>query len=300
MMLYLPIAELSVHWPVIVLLGAIAGVLAGLFGIGGGFLLTPMLIFYGVPAPVAVATSANQIIASSFSGFLSHRRNQHVDIRMGNYLVLGGIIGAVIGVAFFWTLKKLGQADVMITLLYVSFLVLVGWLMLREGWHSKYNPNKAAEHLVLEWAERLPLRRHFAKSDVTHSLLVPVFIGAITGLLVALMGIGGGFILIPALSYMLHMPRHLTVGTTLYHMMATTIIVTLLHAVTTHTVDIMLATLLVVGSVIGSQFGVRLSHYLPHHVLRFMLGGLLLLLALRLAYGLFITPLDIFTLEIVR
>lgn len=299
-MLYLPIAELSIHWPVIVLLGGIAGVLAGLFGIGGGFLLTPMLIFYGVPAPVAVATSANQIIASSFSGFISHRRNQHVDIRMGNFLVLGGLLGALIGVAFFWTLKRLGQADVMITLLYVFFLLLVAWLMIREGWRSKFHPHGAVEHLVFEWAEKLPCKRHFPKSGVTHSLFIPVIIGTLTGLLVALMGIGGGFILIPALSYILHMPRHLTVGTTLYHMMATTVIVTMLHAVTTHTVDIILAALLVTGSVIGSQIGVRLSSYLPHHALRFLLGGLLLLLALRLAYGLFITPLDIFTLELLR
>ncbi len=299
-MLYLPIAELSVHWPIIVLLGGLTGILAGLFGIGGGFLLTPMLIFYGVPAPVAVATSANQIIASSFSGFLSHRKNQHVDMRMGNVLVFGGLIGALAGIAFFWTLKRIGQADVMITLLYVSFLLLVAWLMIREGWRSKYHPHSATEHVVIQWAERLPLKRHFPKSDVTHSVLLPILIGALTGFLVALMGIGGGFILIPALSYLLHMPRHLTVGTTLYHMMGTTIIVTLLHAVTTHTVDMMLAALLVIGSVIGSQLGVRLSSQLPHHVLRFILGGLLMIIALRLAYGLFVTPLDIFMLEILR
>lgn len=300
MILYLPIAEISVYWPTIVMLGGIAGVLAGLFGIGGGFLLTPMLIFYGVPAPVAVATAANQIIASSFSGFLSHRRNQHVDITMGNYLVAGGFVGAVIGVAFFWSLKRIGQADLMITLLYVFFLLLVAFLMIREGWRTKFHQNSAPEHIVFAWVERLPFKRHFVKSGVTHSALLPVLIGAVTGLLVALMGVGGGFILLPALAYMLHMPRHLTVGTTLYHMMATTIVVTMLHAVTTHTVDVVLAALLVIGSVIGSQFGVRLSKKLPHHVLRFILGGLLLVLAMRLAYGLFVTPLDIFTLEVIR
>lgn len=300
MMLYLPIAELSVYWPMIVMLGGIAGVLAGLFGIGGGFLLTPMLIFYGVPAPVAVATAANQIIASSFSGFLSHRRNQHVDIVMGNYLVAGGLIGAVVGVAFFWSLKRIGQADLMITLLYVSFLLLVAFLMLREGWRAWKHPNSAPEHIHSEWFQRLPCKRHFAKSGVTHSMFLPIIIGSVTGLLVALMGVGGGFILLPALVYMLHMPRHLTVGTTLYHMMVTTIVVTMLHAVTTHTVDVVLAGLLVIGSVIGSQFGVRLSKQLPHHLLRFILGALLLLLAMRLAYGLFITPLDIFTFEVIR
>lgn len=300
MSLYLPIAELSVHWPTIVLLGSLAGVLAGLFGIGGGFLLTPMLIFYGIPAPVAVATAANQIIASSFSGFLSHRRNQHVDIALGNFLVIGGVIGAILGVILFWSLKSIGQADLLITVLYVFFLILIAILMLKEGFSHWKNTEHTPKYLELAWAKKLPMRRYFADSGVTHSIFLPIIIGTVTGVLVALMGVGGGFLLLPALSYMLHMPRQLTIGTTLYHMMATTIVVTMLHAVTTHTVDIVLAALLVVGSSIGSQYGVKMSKKLPYHALRLALGGILLMLAVRLGYGLFITPNEIFTLEVIR
>jgi uncharacterized membrane protein YfcA len=284
----------------IVMLGALAGVLAGLFGIGGGFLLTPMLIFYGIPAPIAVATAANQIIASSFSGFLSHRRNQHVDIALGNFLVIGGFIGAVLGIWLFWTLKQIGQADLLIKILYVFFLLLIAILMLREGFQYRKQRDYVPKMIHLRWLERLPMKRYFEASGVTHSIFAPIIIGAITGLLVALMGVGGGFLLLPALGYLLHIPRQLTVGTTLYHMMATTIVVTMLHAVTTQTVDIMLAALLVVGSSIGSQYGVRLSKKLPHHALRLALGALLLILAIKLGYSLFITPQEIFTLEISR
>jgi len=295
--LYLPIAELSVNLFSMISLGGIAGVLAGLFGIGGGFLLTPMLIFMGVPPQVSVATSANQIIASSFSGFLSHRRNQRVDLSLGNFLVFGGLIGAILGVTAFRALQKSGQVDLVITILYVLFLLGISALMLRDyfHYHRRAHRNKTREaSLSHNW----PLQVFFSKSEVEHSVLLPIMIGVFTGLLVAIMGIGGGFIMIPAMIYLLRIPNELTVGTSLYHTMFTTMFVTLLHSVTTHTVDIMLAALLVIGSSIGTQLGVRISKKIHTRYLRLALACMLLGLALRLAYSLFITPNDIYTLDI--
>ncbi len=297
MQLYLPIAEISVNLFSMIALGGVAGVLAGLFGIGGGFLLTPMLIFMGVPPQVAVATSANQIIASSFSGFLSHRRNQRVDLSLGNFLVFGGLIGAILGVTVFRALQKSGQVDLVITILYVLFLLSVSSLMLREYlYHSK---RMDARHPVLfPSLDRWPLQVFFSKSEIQHSVLLPIAIGIFTGLLVAIMGIGGGFIMIPAMLYLLRMPQQLTVGTSLYHILFTTIFTTMLHATNTHTVDIMLAALLVIGSAIGTQWGVKISQKIHTRHLRVILALMLLGLAIRLAYGLFITPTSIYTLEV--
>lgn len=298
MYIYLPIAELSLNLYALIGLGGLAGLLAGMFGIGGGFLLTPILMFMGVPAPVAVATSANQIIASSLSGFLSHRRHQRVDFTMGNVLVSGGFIGAILGITLFRKMQKLGQADLMVNLLYICFLSIVGALMLRDAWRTHRQGNEPVTQLHLEWAKRLPLQLHFKRSDVTHSLFLPMAIGVLTGLLVAVIGIGGGFIMLPAMIYLLHMPNNLTVGTSLYHIMLTTIFATLLHATTTHTVDVVLASLLVIGSVVGAHYGARISQKLPTYKLRALLALMLVFLALRLAYGLFITPNDLLTLDI--
>ncbi len=302
MHLYLPIAELSANALHLILLGGIAGLLSGLFGIGGGFILTPMLIFIGIPPAVSVATSTNMIVASSFSGFLSHFKHKRVDIPMGIYLIAGGLLGVSLGVWSFARLQKIGQVDLMITLLYISLLSTISVLMLREA-RQMLRARAVGNHhhhiTALDlpaWVIRLPWQVEFKRSQVTHSVFVPVFIGFFSGILVGLLGIGGGFIMIPMMLYILRMPTSVTVGTSLFQIIFITAVATLLHAISTHTVDVVLAVLLLIGSVVGAQYGARLSHHIPNHILRFMMAVLLLVVAGRLAYGLFITPNEIFTL----
>jgi hypothetical protein len=304
MHIYLPIAELSVNAPWLVLLGAITGVFAGMFGIGGGFILTPMLIFMGIPPAVAVATSTNMIVASSFSGFLSHHKRKKVDTQMGAFLVGGGLIGVGLGIWWFAQLKRIGQIDLIISLLYITLLLIVAAITARECRHL-LNSHKKGESLTTmrplklpKWVKDLPWQKEFTNSKVTHSLLLPVTIGIASGILVALLGIGGGFIMIPAMVYLLRMPIGLTTGTSLFQIIFITAVSTLLHATTTHSVDIVLAALLLLGSVIGTQWGVRLAQRIPTYILRGMMAFLLAAVALRLAYGLFITPQDIFTLTV--
>jgi len=304
MHIYLPIAELSANAFGLLLLGGVAGVLSGLFGIGGGFILTPMLIFMDVPPAVAVATSANMIIASSFSGFLSHMKHKRVDTQIGNFLVAGGMIGVLMGVWFFAQMKRAGQLDLTISLLYVFLLGSIGFLTAREAWHL-YLARQRGEvqhnhgHLQLPaWVDRLPWQRDFSRSQVHYSALIPIALGVLSGVLVSLLGVGGGFIMIPAMYYILRMPSTVTVGTSLYQIIFITAAATLLHAVTTHSVDIVLAALLLIGSAIGAQWGVRWSHRIPTHILRASMAALLILMVLRLAYGLFITPEELFTFTI--
>jgi uncharacterized protein len=302
MHLYLPIAELSANALHLVLLGGVAGLLSGMFGIGGGFILTPMLIFIGIPPAVSVATATNMIVASSFSGFLSHLKHKRVDITMGNCLIAGGLLGASLGVWLFSRLQKVGQIDLMITLLYISLLVTISVVMLREARQILAAKKAGHEHHVVTalalpaWVKALPWQMEFKRSDVRHSALLPIAIGLLSGLLVGLLGIGGGFIMLPLMLYVLRMPISVTVGTSLFQIIFITTAATLLHALTTHAVDIVLAGLLLMGSVVGAQFGARLSHKIPSYVLRFMMAALLIIVAGRLAYGLFITPADIFTL----
>jgi uncharacterized membrane protein YfcA len=301
MQMYLPIAELSVNLYGMIALGGVAGILAGLFGIGGGFLLTPMLIFMGIPPQVAVATSANQIIASSFSGFLSHRRNQRVDLSLGNFLVFGGFVGSILGILLFRALQNLGQVDLVITILYIFFLLLISYVMFREYLQHRGSdspPERAPERFTS--LRKLPMQIFFSRSEVQHSILLPIGLGFGTGLLVTLMGIGGGFIMLPAMIYLLRMPQRLTVGTSLYHVMFTTMFATVLHAVSTQTVDVVLAALLVIGSAVGTQWGVKISQKLRTHHLRVILSLMLLAIALKLSYGLFIEPDDMFVLEVVQ
>jgi uncharacterized membrane protein YfcA len=302
MHLYLPIAELSANGLHLIALGGVAGLLSGLFGIGGGFILTPMLMFIGIPPAVAVATSTNMIVASSFSGFLSHLKHKRVDLQMGSYLIAGGLIGALIGVWVFARLQRVGQIDLMITLLYISLLVTISALMLREA-RMHFRARAAGhDHAILNavtlprWVEHLPLRMLFTRSNVSHSVLLPMSIGLLSGVLVGLLGIGGGFIMIPLMLYVLRMPVNVTIGTSLFQIIFITGIATVLHALSTHAVDIVLAMLLLMGSVIGAQYGARLSHRIPHHWLKALLASLLFLVAVRLAYGLFIRPTEIFTL----
>ena len=304
MHLYLPIAELSANALHLILLGGVAGLFSGVFGIGGGFILTPMLIFMGVPPAVSVATATNMIVASSFSGFLSHFKRKRVDSPLGNALIFGGLLGVAFGVWLFARLQKVGQIDLMITLLYTSLLFAVSLLMLREARHLHRARKAGNTHTPMhaldlpEWVNNLPWQMHFERSDVRHSLLLPVTIGLLSGILVGLLGIGGGFIMLPMMFYILRMPTSVTVGTSLYQIIFITAAATLLHALTTHAVDVVLACLLLLGSVIGAQYGARISHKVPNYMLRGILALMLMFVATRLAYGLFITPPDIFALEV--
>lgn len=294
MQIYLPIAELSVNIGLLLALGGLTGILSGMFGVGGGFLLTPLLMFIGVPPAVAVATSANQIIASSVSGFLAHMRRQNVDFQMGNALLAGGVIGSTLGVWLFKYLKSLGQIDLIIALCYVVFLGLVGGLMaaesIREMTGRKKKPSAAPVRAA--WRERLPWQVQFTRTGIRVSYLLPLAIGFFVGVLVSLMGIGGGFFLIPAMIYVLGMPTGVVIGTSLYQIIFITANVTLLQALTTQTVDIVLAVLLLAGSVFGAQLGTRLGARLPGEQLRALLAALVLAVALKLAYGLFVPPTD--------
>ncbi len=302
MHIYLPIAELSANALHLILLGGLAGLLAGLFGLGGGFIMTPMLIFMGVPAAVSVATSTNMMVASSFSGFLHHLKHKRVDLVIGNYLIAGGLMGTLAGVWMFARLQRVGQIDLMINLLYISLLTTISVLMLREARHILRARRAGQSHAEFSavtlprWVTALPWQVTFERSGITHSALVPIAIGIFSGLLVGLLGVGGGFITIPLMIYVLRMPLNVTVGTSLFQIIFLTGAATILHALTTHAVDIVLAGLLLLGSVIGAQYGARLSHRIPNYILRLTLAALLLLVAGRLAYGLFVTPTDIFTL----
>lgn len=295
--IYLPIAELSVNIFVLLALGGVTGVLSGMFGIGGGFLLTPLLMFIGVSPAVAVATSANQIIASSVSGFTTHLRRGNVDFKMGNVLLAGGVVGSTLGVVLFQWLKQLGQIDLIISLCYVIFLGLVGGLMLWEsvrsimGWKT---PHTHAAHKQ-PWHATVPFQMRFPHSGIRITLLLPLSVGFFVGMLVSLMGIGGGFFLVPAMIYLMNMPTSVVIGTSLYQIIFITANVTLLQAATTHTVDIVLAALLLSAGVFGAQLGIRIGAKLPTDHLRGLLAALVLAIALKLAYGLFIPPSNPYT-----
>ncbi len=304
MHLYLPIAELSANAFHLILLGGVAGLLSGLFGIGGGFILTPMLIFIGIPPAIAVATGTNMIVASSFSGFLSHLKHKRVDIQMGISLIVGGLIGVCIGVWSFAIFQRVGQIDLMINLLYISLLSCVSIIMLREARHmlaARRAGHEQHHYTSLElpsWIVHLPWQMEFTRSQVTHSVLLPMSIGLLSGLLVGLLGVGGGFIMLPMMLYVLRMPIEVTIGTSLFQIIFITAAATLLHTITTHAVDIVLAGLLLIGSVVGAQYGARISHRIANYLLRFLMAFLLIVVAGKLAYGLFVTPSEIFSLVI--
>lgn len=299
--IYLPIAELPVNIILLLFLGGTAGILSGIFGIGGGFLLTPLLIFIGVPPPVAVATSANQIIAASFSGFLAHWRRMNVDIKMGILLLVGGFIGSTLGVWIFAALKSAGQLDLVISLIYVLFLGFVGTLMGIESFRtiSKIRRGITITHNRGKWVKSLPLpwQTYFPRSDMSMSALLPIVIGIASGILVSLMGIGGGFVMIPAMIYLLGMPTNMVVGTSLFQTIFTTANVTLLHAIGTHSVDVVLAVILIFGAVIGAQIGTRISMRMPAEKLRGLLALIVLLVCLKLALGLLIEPDNLYNIE---
>ena len=302
MQIYLPIAELSVNAILILGMGATVGFLSGLFGVGGGFLMTPLLIFIGIPPAVAVGTQANQLVAASVSGVLAHWRRGHVDVKMGTVMLAGSAVGTVIGVWIFGILQRLGQIDTVISLSYVFFLGLIAVLMLAESLRSMLRRGRSGggrgklhKHNVLHG---LPFKMRFHKSRLYISALLPLSIGLIGGLLVAIMGIGGGFVLVPAMIYILGMPASMVAGTSLFQIIFTTAIATFLQAYSNHTVDALLALLLLTGGVIGAQFGTRVAGQLKAEQARALLAMLVLIVCLKLAADLVRPPADLFTIDV--
>ena len=304
MYVYLPIAELSMNIFTIIGLGGAVGLLSGVFGVGGGFLMTPLLIFLGVPAPVAVGTEANQIVASSVSGVLAHFRRGNVDIKMGLVLLAGGLTGSTIGVALFALLRELGQIEVVIKLSFILFLGIIGTLMLIESMRaimrSRQSGARRGKLHQHNWLHGLPFKMRFRKSKLYISALLPFGVGAIVGVLSAIMGVGGGFIMVPAMIYLLGMPTSVVVGTSLFQIIFVTANVTFLQSVQTQTVDIMLAGLLLFGAVIGAQFGTRIGAKLKGEQLRGLLALLVLGVCAKLVFDVVITPEDFFSVEFLR
>ena len=304
MYVYLPIAELSMNIFTIIGLGGAVGLLSGVFGVGGGFLMTPLLIFLGVPAPVAVGTEANQIVASSVSGVLAHFRRGNVDIKMGLVLLAGGLTGSTIGVALFALLRELGQIEVVIKLSFILFLGIIGTLMLIESMRaimrSRQSGARRGKLHQHNWLHGLPFKMRFRKSKLYISALLPFGVGAIVGVLSAIMGVGGGFIMVPAMIYLLGMPTSVVVGTSLFQIIFVTANVTFLQSVQTQTVDIMLAGLLLFGAVVGAQFGTRIGAKLKGEQLRGLLALLVLGVCAKLVCDVVITPEDFFSVEFLR
>jgi uncharacterized membrane protein YfcA len=298
---YLPIANLSVNGLIIVALGVLTGVLSGLFGVGGGFLTTPLLIFYGVPPTVAAASAASQVTGASVSGVFAHSKRGGVDTLMGAVLVVGGVMGTGIGAILFKLLQQLGQIDTVINVLYVGLLGSIGILMARESIQSIRAtrsgvpiPAKKRRHHPL--VANLPLRWRFYKSGLYISPLAPLLLGIATGILTMLMGIGGGFVLVPAMLYILGMSASVVVGTSLFQILFVTMATTMMHALTTKAVDIVLAALLLIGSVTGAQLGAQFAQKASPVYLRLVLAAIVLLVALRLLLGLTYRPDEIYTL----
>ena len=304
MYIYLPIAEQPIHSLVILSIGAFLGLIMGLVGVGGGFLLTPLMMFLGIPPPVAVASVANQLVAPSVSGVLSHWKRSNVDFKMGTVLLLGGVVGSSIGVILFNFLGKIGQLDFVIKSSYVIFLTLIGTLMFSESLRlilrsrkGKITRGKLHQH---NWLHGLPFKIRFRKSKLYISILLPILIGVIVGILAALMGIGGGFIIVPAMIYLLGMPTSLVVGTSLFQIIFVAANTTILQASQNQTVDIVLATILLLGSVIGVQLGSRFTNILRGEYLRLILSSIIILVSLKLLIDLVTVPSDLFSVIISR
>jgi uncharacterized membrane protein YfcA len=302
MQVYLPIAEMSVNALVILALGGLVGFLSGLFGVGGGFLMTPLLIFVGVPPAVAVGTQSNQLVGASVTGVIGHWRRGNVDFRMGVVLLLGGLIGSVVGVWLFRILRRAGHIDLVISLLYVILLGVVGGLMLAESVHALLRQRrktavrrKLHQHI---WLHGLPLKMRFHKSRLYISAVVPLTIGVLGGMAVAILGVGGGFFMVPAMIYLLGMPTAVVPGTSLFQIVFTTAAVTILQAMTNHTVDAMLALLLLIGGVIGAQFGTRFGAGLRGEQMRALLALLVVTVCIKLFVDLVIQPDDVYSIVV--
>ncbi len=301
MYVYLPIAEMSVNVVLILGMGWVVGFLSGVFGVGGGFLMTPLLIFIGIPPAVAVDTQANQIVAASVSGVIAQWRRKNVDFEMGAVLLAGGIFGSTIGVWVFSWLQTLGQIDLIISLLYVFLLGIVGLLMLQESLRAILRRRRGVarrgklhEH---NWLHGLPLKMRFRQSKLYISALLPFAIGALVGILSAIMGVGGSFMLMPAMIYLLGMPTAIVVGTSLFQVIFVTANVTFLQAYQNQTVDVFLALLLLAGGVLGAQTGARFGAALRGEQLRALLALLVLVVCGKLLFDLVVVPDDFFSLQ---
>ncbi|TRW14266.1 sulfite exporter TauE/SafE family protein [Glacieibacterium frigidum] len=302
MSIYLPIAEMSVNVLVIIGLGALVGFLSGMFGVGGGFLTTPLLIFYGIPPAIAVASSATQITGASVSGALAYWRRGGVDLKMGAVLTAGGVVGAGLGSVVFAFLQSLGQIDIAIGLIYVLFLGTIGGLMLKEAIGAVRRVRAGVKlpgrlHPHHPWIAALPWKTRFYKSGLYISPLAPLLLGVAVGILTVIMGIGGGFIMVPAMLYLLGMSAGVVVGTSLFNIVFVTAAATMLHSVESQTVDIVLALLLLSGGVVGAQLGVRAAQKLQPEKLRLFLALLVVGVAIRLAIGLTWTPAELFSVQ---
>jgi uncharacterized membrane protein YfcA len=298
--IYLPIAGQSVNALFIVVLGFLVGVLSGMFGVGGGFLTTPLLIFYGIPPTVAVASAATQITGASVSGLIVHMRRGGFDLKMGMVRIAGGLFGSVVGAAPFRLLQSSGQIDVVIGFLYVIILAWIGGLMLKDalvalGYVHAPPPKEQPRHN--RWVASLPLRWRFYSSGLYLSPLAPFVLGFAAGTLTVLLGIGGGFILVPAMIYVLGMAARVVVGTSLVMILAVTAVTTMVHALTTQSVDVVLATLLLLGGVIGAQYGALFTLRVKPDLLRLALSVIILIVALRMALGLAWRPDEIYSIE---
>ncbi len=282
-------------------MGAAVGFLSGMFGVGGGFLITPLLIFYNIPPVVAVATGANQVVASSISGAITHFRRGTLDVKLGSVLLIGGLSGATVGIWIFSLLRRLGQLDLFISLLYVVFLGTVGGLMLLESVNAMRRaakneapaPRKPGHH---HWVHRLPFKVRFKKSKIYLSVIPVIALGFGIGILTSVMGVGGGFIMVPAMIYLLRIPTNVVVGTSLFQIIFVTAYTTIVQAATNFSVDIVLAFILMVAGVIGAQYGVRVGQKLRGEQLRALLGLLVLAVGIRLAISLVVTPADIYSI----
>ncbi|SLN15180.1 hypothetical protein ROJ8625_00486 [Roseivivax jejudonensis] len=299
MQLYLPIAEVSVSLILLLGLGVMVGILSGMFGVGGGFLITPLLFFMGIPPAVAVATGANQIVASSVSAVLAHLRRRTVDLRMGTVLLAGGLVGSALGVWLFNWLKEQGQVDLLVRLCYVVFLGIIGGLMLIESVRAllKAKRGGAPRRRQHGWVHGLPFKMRFRASGLYISAIPPLMVGAAVGVLAAIMGVGGGFIMVPAMIYLLGMPTKVVVGTSLFQIIFVTGFTTLLHAVTTQTVDIFLALALITGGVVGAQIGTALGARLRAEQLRILLALLVVGVCLKLGFDLVLPPSERFVIS---
>lgn len=298
MQIYLPIAEVSVDAFLLLGLGGLVGILSGMFGVGGGFLMTPLLFFIGIPPAVAVATEANQIVASSFSGVLAHFKRKTVDLRMGTVLLIGGLVGAALGVMVFNYLKAQGQVDLLVKLCYVVFLGVIGGLMFLESLRAIRNTKrgKPAARKKHNWIHGLPFKMRFRVSGLYISVIPPLLVGVAVGVLAAIMGVGGGFIMVPAMIYLLGMPTKVVVGTSLFQIIFVTAFTTMLHATTNYTVDIVLAVLLLVGGVIGAQIGTRIGVKMKAEQLRILLAIMVLVVCGKLALDLLLEPAELYSI----
>ncbi len=295
MYFYLPVALTSINIFYPIGLGLAVGILSGLFGVGGGFLMTPLLIMLGIPSTVAAATDSNQIVAASTSGTYAHWKVGNVDFKMGFHLLIGGFVGGLAGVQAIKILRAMGNADFVIKMTYVLMLGIVGAYMFIESIQNmrKKKAEEAKtkkESGIARFLKSLPLQTHYEKSGVTHSALIPIVFGGLVGILAAIMGVGGGFLMVPVMVYILRMPMHVVVGTSLFQILFTCIEVTFLQAYTNYTVDFILAVLLLLGSTLGAQIGAVFGRKLKGEQLRILLAGIVLLVTVKIVIDLTLTP----------